>query len=412
MDESTDFKRVRKWVMFVNCLAVANFCICNLAWSPMLSDIAKSLQTDMGQATQLMAIFALTSAIGLIVGGFLCDRIGLYKVLLLCLFCAVVPVAVIPLLQGSFSQIFYLRLLQGFSGGVLCNASPVLATWYPPLKRGVAGGFIALSAPVGGALGGGLAPVLCGIVGGWQQAFVWLSLPGWINIFLIFYVMKMVKTVASQTKPTSGSKAGSALGLAMRSPVTWIGVCVAFCIAWAMQGAYGLIPPFLATEYPVGLGYGALLAGQLMLALMIAGILGPLIAGVLLDKAFSGNPKPVIIIGFILSAIFLYTLQISAISGHIFTLIIDLALVGGVLLFLYPAMQVMISQIYPVETVGSMLGLWMGVGTFGGSAAMFASSISVNRSGSYDFTIVMLAIAAFAGFLLTMFMRNRSISNP
>ncbi len=406
MEETATFIKMRKMVMFVNGFSIVNYFIAQLSWAPLLAEIAKDVQVDMGSATQLMAIFAFTAAIGLLVGGFLCDRIGVMKVLAIGLSFAVIPAFVMPWLGESYSMVFGLRLLQGFSGGVICTASPILATWYPPQQRGVAGGKIGLSISLGSALGALISPALYMATGGnWQHTVAWLSVPGWLNIALIFAAIRKLNDSGVQHQAQSEA-GGMALKNALRMPVTWLGVVVAFLIAWSMQGTYALAPAYLAAAKPVGLGFGPMLAGQLMLAIMLAGMVGPIIGGILLDKTFAGNPRPVMLLGFALSAIFLYGLVVPRITSSVALLVIVMALFGTVIQFLYPAMQVLIAQIYSREIVGSLLGIWMGIGSFGGAAAMLASGILVTATGNYDSTFIMLAGAALLGLIIMPFLKT------
>ena len=53
-----------------------------------------------------------------------------------------------------------------------------------------------------------------------------------------------------------------------------------FLTSWAMQCLYGLTGAYLAADRPLGAGYGAMTAGQLMLGVtLLAGVTGPIIGG-------------------------------------------------------------------------------------------------------------------------------------
>lgn len=57
-----------------------------------------------------------------------------------------------------------------------------------------------------------------------------------------------------------------------------------------------------------------------------------------------------------------------------------------------------------MHIVGKMLGLWFGLGDFGGAAGLFAVGLTVARFGSYTFSIFQIALAALLGFILVLFL--------
>jgi MFS family permease len=147
-----------------------------------------------------------------------------------------------------------------------------------------------------------------------------------------------------------------------------------------------------------------MMSGKLMLAVMIAGMIGPVIGGMLQDKVFRGNPKPILLIGFVLCCISIYTIQFPAIYLKLPVLIGSLVLAGAGIQFIYPSIVVLVSNTYSIHIVGKMLGLWMGIGAFGGAAGLFVGGLAIARYGNYNAAISFIAMAAALGFIFGLFL--------
>jgi MFS family permease len=408
MNESIQYPRFRWLVLFTASLGFAAMQINMIAYAPLLADIAKNLGVDMGAATNLMTVFLITASIALIVGGILCDRYGIMFVIILGLLCTSVPATLMPWIGSSYQAVLWARIIQGFSAGfLLCTMAPIMAIWIPLQEKGLASGLMNGSVTLGSAVGVLSAPAVFLALKNWQQMIAWLSIPCWAALLLAIMVVFSPKPqgLLSQSQTSEVPVAdGSALKRALSAPITWIGVLVTFFTAWCFQSLYNLTPAYFAADKPVGIGFGPMLSGKLMLAVMIAGMLGPVIGGLLQDKVFRGRAKPVLLIGFALSCVFIYAILFPAVYANMAVLIVCLILVGAGNAFLYPAIVVFISGTYPVHIVGKMLGLWFGIGAFGGAAGLFAGSLAVGKFGNYNVAISLVSLAAVVGFIFALFM--------
>jgi MFS family permease len=407
MNESIQYPRFRWLVLFAACLGLAGMQIDMIAYSPLLAHIARDLRVDMGAAIHLMTVFSFATAISLFVGGFLCDRYGIMLVIVLGLLCASVPAALTPWIGTSYEVVLGSRIVQGVSAGfLLCTMAPITAGWFPLREKGLASGLMNGSISVGSAVGVLAAPAVFLALGNWQQTAAWLSIVGWLALVVAFVVVFSPKL---QLPPQSRIGAepiadGSALKRALSAPITWVGVLVTFFCAWCFVSLYNLTPAYFATDKPIGVGFGPMLSGKLMLAVTIAGMFGPVIAGMLSDRVFRGNAKPILLIGFGLTCIFTYAIVSPIVYGNMALLVTCLILVGVGSIFLYPAIVIFVSEVYPIQIVGKMLGLWMGLGAFGGSAGLFVGGLAVAKFGNYNATITQIALAAVVGFVFALFM--------
>ena len=71
--------------------------------------------------------------------------------------------------------------------------------------------------------------------------------------------------------------------------MTWIATLVVFFAAWELQTIYNITPTYLAADAPLGLGLGFMSASKLMLGASIAGVLAPIISGIIQDKVFKSK---------------------------------------------------------------------------------------------------------------------------
>lgn len=408
MNEPVRYARFRWFLLFTASLGFAAMQIGMIAYAPLLADIAKDLGVDMGAATHLMTVFVFTASIALIVGGILCDRYGIMFVIILGLLCASVPAALMPWIGTSYKAVLWARIVQGLSAGfVLCTISPILAIWFPSQGKGLASGLMNGSVILGSAVGVLSSPAVFLALRSWQKMAAWLSLPGWVALLVAIVVVFSPKPQGLVSRSQSGEAGvsdGSVLKRALSAPFTWIGVLVTFFAAWCFQSLYNLTPAYLAADKPVGIGFGPMLSGKLMLAVMIAGVFGPVIGGLLQDTVFRGNARPLLLIGFTLSCVFIYTILFPVVYANRLVLVVCLILAGAGNAFLYPTIAVFISGTYPVKIVGKMLGLWFGLGSFGGAAGLFVGGLAVSKFGNYQVSISLISLAAVVGFIFALFL--------
>jgi MFS family permease len=328
-------------------------------------------------------------------------------VVILGLLCTSVPAALMLWIGTSYKAVLWGRVIQGFSAGFLmCVMAPIITVWFRPQEKGLASGLMGGSISLGSAIAVLVAPAVFLVLRNWQQMSAWLSIVGWTA-----FVVSLVVVFSPKNQLPSPSRPGripvsdgTAFKRALSAPITWIGIIVTFFTAWILQTLYNLAPAYLATDKPMGDGFGPTISGKLMLAVMIAGMIGPVIGGLLQDKVFRGNHKPVLLIGFVLCCISIYAIQFPVAYLNLLVLVACLILAGTGIQFIYPAIPVLVSNNYSIHIVGRMLGLRFGIGAFGGAAGMFAGGLAVARFGNYNVAFSLMALAAVVGFIFALFL--------
>ena len=395
-----------KWLMMLAvCLGNVALQVNLISFAPILHEIAKDLNIGMGTATNLMVAFTLAGSFALIVGGFLCDRFGILFVLILGNLCGSLPTVLMPSIGTTYSAVFLARLIEGFAMGFcLCTISPVMAIWFSHEERGIAGGIIGTSMAVGPAVGVVSSPVIFLATKSWQLTSAYLSVFSWVSLLFAVILALCPKPKIADLAPSGEMSSGNLFKRAVAWPVTWIIVMVLFFATWCLQTIYNITPTYIAINGPMGLGFGHMVSGKLMLSTSIAGILAPIIAGIVQDKFFSGNAKPFMFIGYVLICICMLLVLVPSVYAFKPFLAISLAFSGAGIGIVLPAVTVFIAMVYPVQIVGKILGLSMGIGGFGAPAGLFACGLVVERFGNYSAAITLISCAAAAGFIFTLFL--------
>jgi MFS family permease len=405
MNESVQYPRFRWLVLVSAVLGYISMQVTMLSFAPILPQIARDLAVDIGAATNLMTAFIFSGAVAMLFAGAICDRYGIMLVVVLGLFFAAAPAALMPWVGTTYGAVFWARIFEGLSSGFLLSAyGPIVAFWFPVREKGLAAGLMGSSVGVGSSIAVIAGPAVFLATGSWRQMSAWLSIVPWVGLaFAVILLMAPKPPVPSQPQPPGGPVSdGAAFKQALLSPATWIGISVTFFAAWCLQSLYNFAPAFLSTDRPVGAGFGPMGSGQLMLAVMIAGIIGPVLGGIITDKTYRGNVKPVMVICFVLSCVLIYAIQFAFIYASVPLLIASLGLAGIGVSSVYASVYLYVAKAYPLQVVGKMTGLWSAIGSFGGAVGLFVTGITVKSSGFYNTGLTLIALAGVAGLILTV----------
>jgi len=405
MNQSLEYPRFRWLILSAVVIAFTGAQVTGMSVSPVLSVIAESLRINIGTASNVALTSSMFSGtlMMVLVGGAICDRYGVLVAVMAGALCSALQSTLMPWLGLSASGLFWARIGQGCAAGFLFTAiGAVVGVWFPTREKGLAGGLMSAAIAAGSALGMVAGPAVLQYVGDWRTMCVWMSPVSWAA-FLFALVLALIPNQKPPLQPAKEeSSSNSAIyRKALFSRLTFIGVAVCFMAQWGTNGLYAMTAPYLATARPVGVGYGPLAAGQLMLGVtLLGGIIGPIFGGFLLDKAFRGNSKAVFLIGFSLLCLCTYGLTVHWIVGRVGPLEVLLIFGGFGLQFISTTIFYFIARAYPTQIVGKMSGIWMGLGTFGGVLGLYLGGLTIKSQGTYRATLLMQSFSALIGFLL------------
>jgi MFS family permease len=415
MNDSAQYPRTRWLVLLAAVLGGVAMQAVNVSIAPLLPEVAKSLNVGLGTATNLMSVFLFSSSVVILfVGGAVSDRFGPLVSIILGLICLTIPAVLTPWIGAHYAAVFWARMVEGLSCGFILPAGgPILAIWFPRNERGMAGGALCASISIGSMVGLLSGPAVFSVTKDWKTMSALLSIPGWVTLLFALALAFFCKRRLLIDVPGATANIDATFKRALLAPLTLFGVLVTFASSWCTQCLYSLTPAFLAADKPVGAGYGAMVSGQLMIAVTVAGIVGPMICGFLLDKIFHGRAIPMMLLGFVLASGCCYALLLQGVMGSVPILEAALLLAGLGVQFVFPAITVFIVMSYPGHIVGKATGLWNGLGFFGGVIGLYIGGVTVGRTGSYHSAILSMAICALVGFFLALVLRNqKSLTVP
>jgi MFS family permease len=412
MDNAIQYSRFR-WVI-LGVILVTSVCSAMMLISiaPLMGVVAKDLGIDLGRASfSFMGLHFLATALSCIVSGFLIDRFGLYRVLVLSLVGLAAANAALPLVGHSFEGVLAVRVLEGiFCAPIIVAVGPVVATWFPIKEKGMANGLQSVAISLGIVTGLVAAPALAEAAGNWQGGVAWLSvLPMTALLFVLWvasspYAQPTVLTEFNQTAINQSSNAEEHyFKQALRKAGFWAGALVYCFGSWTQQAFNDLTPGYFAVGAPVGIGFGALMAGKIMSIVMVAGIVGSLLVGVLVDRVFKGNTKPMILLGFTMLAIGCTAIKFPAIYGNQVLLTGSLILAGVGTPFIMPSVLTFATTSFPPSIVGRVVGIWAGMGLFSGAIAVMIGAGALHNTGNYQLSILIVGAMAVVGFLIALF---------
>lgn len=394
-----------RWAILAGCcLSGACFQLVAMAYAPLLGIIAKDLSVDLAQSVQLMTIFMLFSTISFFISGPFVDHFGPAKSIITSTILTFVPTLATMWVQHSYAAVAIIRILQGCSVGFCMSGMvPLIVQWFPSQQRSFALGITGAFVPLGAMLSVVIAPALFSLVGDWKMVMTVISaIPCIVLIYglVVFSLSRHHIPVVEAPAMDSNLGSGDSLfRIALRSRFTWYGIAVTFATNWILQTVFSLTPSYFSEPTPVGLGLGPMAGGSLTTVLQIASMIAPVIGGFIAGKYFEGRPGGLIIIGMMLSVTY-GALQFAGIYNQQVLFFMFLILPGIGIGLLIPMLQSRIAEFYHPSIVGRMNGLWLGVGSFGGTVGLFVSAKSLSATGSYLAGINIIMLVALVGFIL------------
>jgi len=399
----------RWFVLVVLCVLTAASTVIMISPAPLMGLIAKSLHIEPGVATgAMMATFQLALALSCIAGGFLCDKYGLKATFLVSSVLFTVPTLALPFVGNSLPGVVLMRVIQALGAGpIAATVAAVAALWFPLSQRAVVAGLQGAMFTLGVAIGFLTTPAALSISGNWQSAMAWQSIGGFVSL-LLAVVFAFGPRPPAQTDfeaCSSGAAVDGDFKLALKQSVTWIGLLLMVTVTWIFQGFNDLTPGYFALDKPVGVGYGPMTAGKLMSLVQIAFIVGSISTGFILEKVFRGRVRPVVTMGYALFAIFAFSIIFPAVWGDMSVLPVCLAIAGFFIGLVGANVIAFASKHYPAHIAGKLVGMWMGVGLFGGLAGIVAGATALHNTGNYHASIIIVCIIAIIGLIFAQFLK-------
>lgn len=345
--------------------------------------ITGDLSLDASSTGIILSAFFLGYAIMQIPGGWLADKFGAKRVLLM----AVIMWSIFTGLTAvawSLTAMIVIRFLFGIGeGGFQPASSKIIATIFPKEERGRAmsimltsGGIVSLIVPL-------LAAYLLGTIG-WRMMFIIIGAIGAIIALLYWKYIKLPQEQAVQVEREENVSPKVNLKELFKTPLMWNLIIAYFCIYAVNWGLVSWIPTYLQKNR----GLDLMSIGWVQTIPAITTIIGVYGSGFIIDKLPRGMDK---ILGAISCAVISILLYLMFTAKSVSLFISYQTVVSIFIAFVITLLPAIVLKKLPSSITGSA----MGVANTGGQLAGFVTPMAIGFmvdafNGSFDAAFWML----------------------
>ncbi|MFD2308676.1 MFS transporter [Enterococcus termitis] len=345
--------------------------------------ITKQFNLDPGQTGMIMSFFFLGYSMMQIPGGWLADKIGSKKVLMLSL----AVVSIFSYAFGAVSSLMLFMTIRFFAGvghgGYPPSCSKSIADNFPQERRTFVQSLILSTSGIGGILAFTLGTNL--INANWRYGYVALG-----TLFAVALVLVGIFVPNQEVKVKTG--ADSKPVIKFSQVITNRNVLVLFVamllLNFLLYGNMSWLPSYLAQKFAIDIKtIGYLLAVN---AIFQTG--ATMFAGALLSKLFLGKERTFIISATVLAAILVAAFVA---SNNLVLSMICLVAVSMVSVSAFVAIFTWPHKIMDKSTIGSSIGIINTGGTLGGFLApLILGQLIKMAGGSFTLAFGFMAVAS------------------
>lgn len=369
------------------------------------------LGKEFGFSSSLIGLVLSSFFIGYVImqipGGWLADRFGSRKVLLIIVFVW----SVFTGLTGSAWSLISLlgiRVLFGLSEGSFSPAAfKMLSEVFPKRERGRA---IAILLSSGGIMTV-LVPILSGVLitkVGWRGLFYVIGGVGIVIValFLLFLNPRPVEEAEDETSGAEKTSAPKGIGQLLRMPMIWQLIIVNFSVYTLLWGTTSWIPSYLVKAR----GLSLMSIGWLQIIPGVGSLASMYLSGIAFDKLKPTANKTLSIIASALAAATLFlmytcpTVALFILYETIFSLALG---------FIVPYMPTVLMKRLPSSVAGSAIGLVNFAAQLGGLVTPLVIGVLVDLfKGLFIAAFGYLIVFALVAFVLFTFLKPTQDTRP
>ena len=329
---------------------------------PLLPIYARDFGATGTQLGFLTASFAIARLITTFPGGWLADRAGRKKPIILGLLAYSVVMALYGFSQDA-NQLIVLRGFQGMASGVVWPViSTMVVDMVPPKDRGKAMGLYEMMHFLGMVIGPGLGGVLAGVFTIAVPFFVCGVLAFFSSILVVFTVQETVTTKLSvDDSPTENAYFGinsktsgrNNIIRAVKELTPYAGIFVGLCVArFVLAFSNSLMQPVLSVYAYEEIGISEAGVGMLFTVQGIVTLFATIPMGTVADRV---GRKPMIVLGKIVHA---SAAILVIFSGSLLPLLLVMTMRGFGRAASNPSITAMFSGLVPVSKRGRGMGIF------------------------------------------------------
>lgn len=337
-----------------------------------------------GEVASALSIGAIVLIFTTPIAGRLIDRIGVRKVLLPSMAAMGFALMGMYFISGNLWGFYAMFALGAVVSTAANNVSYIrlLSAWFVE-KRGLVIGIASAGTAAGQALGAYIAATLIQ-AHGWRVAYLGLG-------FTVLVVGLPILTLLLRDTPEEvglqpygkrpGSAAAALTGVtkseALRMPVFWTLVIVAFCMAIAMNGAQiHFVPMLIDKGIPP-----AHAAGAFVMLMSVGIVIGRLGTGLLFDRFFAPRVA-MVVFALPVIALFLAMHETNLTTFYVVAVLLGLGLGSESDILGY-----LTSRYFGLKSMGELYGYIFGAFMAGSAAGPAVYGFVQSATGSYDYVI-------------------------
>lgn len=361
-----------------------------------LLPIEKEFNLKPEQLGYITGVFFLAYSLFQIPAGWLNDRIGFKKVLILSLFMLGGFALCFGLLGFGFGLLVAFRFLAGVghSGYPTSCAKAVVANF--PLEQRTFAQSILLSSAGLAMTAGPLIAIYSLDSLGWRGSFSVLGILAFvIAICIVIFVPKPSQAFSSKTVSSGGSYRAL-----LKNPIVLLLFVSIFCINIPSYGLMAWLPKYLVQQRGMSLDTSGLVVATGGLGIWISS----LATGWLVGRYMQGKEPKVVFCSSMLSALciwMVYTTTSAMTAGLFLFLGYIFLMTSFVTVFTLPMKRL------PVDVMGAAMGIINTGGTLGGFVAPIAMGYLITVTQSYFSTFIFLAMAMVVSGLVILPLARR-----
>lgn len=402
--------RVSQLVLLLLCVMYLITYLDRVNVSTAAAAFAPAFHLDKTRIGLVFSGFAYSYLLVQIIGGWISDRFGARRTLIVC--GAIWSGAtVLTGLAGGLTSLLLARLILGLGeGATLPAATTAMSRWVPSDRRGYAQGITHAAARIGNAIAPGVI-VLIMAAQGWRASFYVCGAVGFAWVLL--WAFTFTEFPADHPRVSRDELARLPVPSAMRSSATpqWLPLfrrmapvtAVYFCYGWNLWLFLSWIPLYFLHSYKLDLARSALFASSVF----FAGVLGDALGGVTTDALLRRSGSRTVARSGLISVCMLLTalslLPLAFLHGRGVSLA---CLSGG---FFFAEMTIAPMWAIPMDIAPKFAGTASGMMNTGSALAAIVSPVVsgylIDRFGSWRLPFICDVLLMAAGLALTFRMR-------
>ena len=346
-------------------------------------DISEDLSFTATQTGIVLSTFFLGYAIMQMPGGWLADKFGSRKIVILSIFFLSLFTGLTAVVNSLFTMVV-IRFLFGLGeAGFIPASAKAISESFPRKERGQAQSILLSSAGIMAILTPVISVYILTIIG-WRSIFIIAGIIGAIVVALyIFYLKIPHGTTNKGVSSVQAQQGKSPLKTVLKTPLLR-GLFVSFFAIYTIQwGLTSWIPSYLSSERGldlISIGWVQIFPGLTML-------IGILVGGIVMDKIPAGKEKTPGIIGAAVVAVLMYFMfTATSVTGFIIFQTIISFFIAIVIMLL----NALLLKYTPTSVAGSAMGFVNLGAQLSGFVAPALIGIIVDVTGNFNYAFWML----------------------